>query len=233
MTLKKLTTWQSIEAEVIKRISDKTWRAGELIPGEVELAEEFGCARATVNRALRQLADAGLLDRRRKGGTRVTRYPVRKALLDIPVTRLEIESRGSVYRHVILSRNTLKPPKHIQDAMDVSNAAKLLHIPAVHFADETPFLYEDRWVNLEAVSNIQDETFADISANEWLVEHALFSRGDIHFSSANATQAEADILQTDIGEAIFIIDRTTWNQNQAITSVRLAYAPGFRMSSQI
>lgn len=197
------------------------------------MAEEFGCARATVNRALRQLADAGLLDRRRKGGTRVTRYPVRKAMLDIPVTRLEIEGRGSVYRHVLLSRNILRPPDHIQLAMDVPKTAKLLHIPALHLADEIPFLYEDRWINLEAVPHIQDETFADISTNEWLVEHALFSRGDIRFSAANATKEEADILQANIGEAIFIIDRTTWNQNQAVTSVRLAYAPGFRMKSQI
>lgn len=233
MILKKLTTWQSIEAEVVKRISDKTWRAGELIPGEVELAEEFGCARATVNRALRQLAEAGLLERRRKGGTRVTRYPVRKALLDIPVTRLEIESRGAAYRHVLLSRNNLKPPEHIQIEMDVSKTTNLLHIPALHLADEIPFLYEDRWINFEAVPHIQDETFANISANEWLVEHALFSRGDIRFSAANASQEEADILQCDIGDAIFIIDRTTWNKNQAITSVRLAYGPGFRMSSQI
>ena len=163
----------------------------------------------------------------------MTRHPVRKAMLDIPVTRLEIEGRGAVYSHVLLSRKTLKPPDHIQDAMEVPKAAKLLHIPALHLADERPFLYEDRWVNLDAVPNIQDETFANISANEWLVEHALFSRGDIHFSSANATQEEADILQSDIGDAIFIIDRTTWNQNHAITSVRLAYAPGFRMSSQI
>lgn len=233
MILKKLTTWQSIEAEVIRRISDKTWKAGALIPGEVELAEEFGCARATVNRALRQLAESGLLERRRKGGTRVARYPVRKATLDIPVTRLEIERRGAAYRHIVLSQHIRKPTKQIQTIMNVSKTEKLLHIPALHLADETPFLYEDRWVNLNAVPHIQDETFADINANEWLIEHALFSRGDISFSAANVTNEEAKILQCAEGKAIFVIDRTTWNKGQSVTSVRLAYAPGFHMNSQI
>lgn len=233
MILKKLTTWQSIEAEVIRRISDKTWKAGALIPGEVELAEEFGCARATVNRALRQLAESGLLERRRKGGTRVARYPVRKATLDIPVTRLEIERRGAAYRHIVLSQHIRKPTKQIQTIMNVSKTEKLLHIPALHLADETPFLYEDRWVNLNAVPDIQDETFADINANEWLIEHALFSRGDISFSAANVTNEEAKILQCAEGKAIFVIDRTTWNKGQSVTSVRLAYAPGFHMNSQI
>lgn len=231
--MKKSATWQSIETEVMRRISDRTWRSGELIPREVELAAEFGCARATVNRALRHLAEAGLLDRRRKGGTRVARYPVRKATLDIPVTRLEIERRGVTYQHNLIGREVSRPPKHIRETMDVPKTARLLHIPAVHFAGGKPFLYEDRWVNMAAVPVIKDETFTDINANEWLIEHALFSRGDIRFSAANVTEEEADILECAVGLATFVIDRTTWNKDQSVTSVRLAYAPGFQMRSQI
>lgn len=174
-----------------------------------------------------------MLNRRRKGGTRVTRYPVRKATLDIPISRLEIEGRGSAYRHILLSKNTLIPPNDIQQVMKVSKTAKLLHIPALHLADETPFLYEDRWVNLRAAPNIEHETFTAINANEWLIEHALFSHGDISFSAANATKDEAKVLKCNLGEALFIINRTTWNKDLSVTSVRLAYAPGFQMSSQI
>jgi GntR family histidine utilization transcriptional repressor len=217
----------------MRRISERVWAPGEFIPGEVDLAQEFGCARATVNRALRQLAEAGLLDRRRKGGTRVARYPVRKATLDIPVTRLEIEGRGVPYRHTLINREICRPPDSICEVMGVSQTAQLLHLPALHFADGKPFLYEDRWVNMAAAPDIQDESFSDINANEWLIEHALFSRGDIRFSAANATNKDAETLRCEAGQAIFIIDRTTWNKDQSVTSVRLAYAPGFHMSSQI
>lgn len=217
----------------MRRISERIWAPGELIPGEVELAQEFGCARATVNRALRQLAEAGLLDRRRKGGTRVARYPVRKATLDIPVTRLEIEGRGSSYNHRLIRREISRPPDNIRETMDVSRTAQLLYLPALHSADGKPFLYEARWVNMAAVPEIEAETFANINANEWLIEHALFSRGDIQFSAANVTAEEAEILRCDAGQAIFVIDRTTWNKDQSVTSVRLAYAPGFHMRSQI
>jgi GntR family histidine utilization transcriptional repressor len=217
----------------MRRISNRTWAPGDLIPGEVELAQEFGCARATVNRALRQLADAGLLDRRRKGGTRVARYPVRKATLDIPVTRLEIENRGVAYRHQLMKREIILAPDHICAVMDVPKKQKLLHLPALHLAGEEPFLFEDRWVNLAAIPDVENESFSDINANEWLIEHAPFSRGDIQFSAANVTGDEAEILQCDVGQAIFVIDRTTWNKDPSVTSVRLAYAPGFHMRSQI
>jgi GntR family histidine utilization transcriptional repressor len=217
----------------MRRISERIWSPGELIPGEVELSQEFGCARATVNRALRQLAEAGLLDRRRKGGTRVARYPVRKATLDIPVTRLEIEGRGAAYRHTLLKREICQAPDHIHEIMKVSKRGQLLHLQALHFADEKPFVYEDRWVNMASVPTIESETFTDINANEWLIEHALFSHGDIRFSAANVTKTEAKILQCEPGQAIFVIDRTTWHKDRSVTSVRLAYAPGFDMQSQI
>ena len=68
-------TWQFVQEDVLARIQNGTWPAGELIPTETELAAEYGCARATVNRALQVLADSGILERRRKVGTRVVVLP--------------------------------------------------------------------------------------------------------------------------------------------------------------
>jgi GntR family transcriptional regulator, histidine utilization repressor len=58
--LESPASWQAIQAEVLQRIRNRQWPPGELIPNEADLAEEFGCARATVNRALRELAEAGM-----------------------------------------------------------------------------------------------------------------------------------------------------------------------------
>ena len=68
VTLAAQTNWQSVHDEVLRRIHTRQWKPGDLIPKEVELAEQLGCARATVNRALRELATEGFLDRRRKAG---------------------------------------------------------------------------------------------------------------------------------------------------------------------
>ena len=69
--------WEAIHANVLQRIRTREWGPGALIPTEEALAREFGCARATVSRALREVAAAGLLERRRKAGTRVALQPVR------------------------------------------------------------------------------------------------------------------------------------------------------------
>ena len=50
--------WEDIRTEVLRRIRQRIWAPGGLIPNEEDLATEFGVARATVNRALRDTVDS-------------------------------------------------------------------------------------------------------------------------------------------------------------------------------
>ncbi len=84
-----------VKNEILCRIHNRIWAPGSLMPGEIELAEEFGCARATVNRAMRELAEEGLLDRRRKAGTRVRPAPRRTATVELPLVRRADAARGA------------------------------------------------------------------------------------------------------------------------------------------
>lgn len=217
----------------MRRINERVWLPGAIIPNEAELATEFGCARATVNRALRDLAEKGLLDRRRKAGTRVTVNPVRKATLDIPITRHEVERRGAVYRHALIEQQRTSPPPVVAGRLNLAPDTEMLHQRALHFADSQPFLYEDRWINVAEVPQILDVDFDAISANEWLVQNVGFTKGDLTLLAANADPVEAELLATQEGAALFVVDRTTWNGAAPITQVRLAYAPGFRMQTTI
>ena len=87
----RLPVYQNIKNEMREWIQTGIWKQGGLIPVEAALAKEFGCARATVNRALRELAQEGILEHRRKAGTRVVMPVGRSANFEIPRIRLEIE----------------------------------------------------------------------------------------------------------------------------------------------
>lgn len=233
MTKPEFRNWQSVQAEVLRRIQTRQWMPGEMIPHEADLAEEFGCARATVNRALREIAETGLLDRRRKAGTRVAEQPVAKATLDIAVIRQEVEARGQRYQHQRLLRSLEAPPGAVAAAMGTAPDATLLHLRALHMADTRPYALEDRWINLDAAPGAQDQAFTETSGNEWLLRHAPYTHGEIGFSAANATEEEADILACPAGAALFVIDRITWNAELSVTSVRLVFAEGHRMQAML
>ncbi len=186
-----------------------------------------------MNRALQGLADSGLLERRRKAGTRVALDPVRKATLEIPITRIEVEAAGAAYLFDILELRRTRLPASVAKAMQLEGSFDALHIRGLHRADEQPFLYEDRWVNLDAVPEFAQADFAAISPNEWLVRNQPFTRGDISFLAENASATQAKALDTDEGVALFAIERITWNDAAPITFVRLAYRPGYRMTTEI
>lgn len=233
MTQQQFKSWQSVRAEVLRRIHAREWPPGELIPNESDLAAEFGCARATVNRALRALADTGLLDRRRKAGTRVAAQPVAKATLDISVIRMDIEARGQRYAHQLIQRDIVVPPVAISGAMETASTAKLLRLEALHLANGRPYALENRWINIGMVPEARDETFEDISSNEWLLKHAPYTHGDIVFCAANANDVEARALDCAPGTALFVIDRLTWNEGAAVTKVRIVFAQGHQMRTVV
>ena len=226
-----LAGWEGIRAEVLRRISARDWAPGAVIPTEEALAVEFGVARATVNRALRELATEGVLERRRKAGTRVALHPVRKAVLDIPVTRLEIEGRGQRYGYRLLRQDLAEPPASVAARLGLAPGAQLWHLESLHLADGRPVLLEDRWLNPDVIRQAPD--FHKISANEWLLAHVPYTTGDIGFSAANANAEEARLMGLPEGAALFVVDRTTWEGERPVTCVRLAHAPGYRMQTMI
>ncbi|MCR8827514.1 GntR family transcriptional regulator [Pseudosulfitobacter koreensis] len=224
--------WQAVQQEVLRRIHAREWAPGDLIPNEADLASEFGCARATVNRALRAVAEAGLLDRKRKAGTRVALQPVARATLSIAVIRQEVEEKGARYGYALLERSMTRPPAPVRAALNTADAT-LLHIRALHFADGAPYALEDRWINPQGAPGVLDQPFETTSANEWLLEHTPYTRGDIALSAQSATVAEARDLGCDAGAALFALTRNTWNGPVAVTRVRLLFAPGHSMQADL
>jgi GntR family histidine utilization transcriptional repressor len=226
-------TWQIIKTSVLRRLSQRHWLPGDTLPSEMEFAREFNCARATVNKALNDLASAGILERKRKSGTRVTINPVRKATMKIPVTRQEIENRGCTYSHALIENSVKRLPPRMTSRFDVPDGVRALHHKALHLADHEPFVYEDRWINIIALPEILEVDFTTCNANEWLVGHAPYSRGELSILSAAASPDEAQQLGIDEDQSILIVERTTWSDTHPITFVRLAYRPGYRLNSTL
>jgi len=231
MTTPQPTGWQAIQAEVLRRVHAREWPPGHIIPGEVDLAAEFGCARATVNRALQALADAGILERRRKAGTRVAIYPVGRAVLDIPVLRQDIEERGHVYGYRLLEQSIMTPDPVCAQKLGGNTTA--LHVRAVHLADDAPFVLEDRWINLKTVPHAAEQSFDTLSANEWLLHTVPYTKIDVSLSAQAASEEGADTLRLAPGAPVFTVERTTWDHDDPVTYVTLRYAPGFELHTQI
>ncbi len=224
--------YKDIKSEILTRITKGDLPPGALVPNEVELAESYGCARATVNRAMRELTDEGILERRRKAGTRVRMAPLREARFSIPVVREEIEGQAASYGYTLLNRQILHAPDWLRERLKLVVGDDVLHLTCLHRADNAPYQLEDRWINLARFPQAAGVDFAASGPNEWLISTVPFSDVEMSFGAAAATAAQANYLGCTTGDALFEAERSTWWEGRAVTFVRLTYPPGYRMTTR-
>ena len=225
--------WQEIHDEALRRIQSRQWPPGGLIPNETALAREFGCARATVNRALQGLAEAGWLERRRRAGTRVTLSPQRRAQLAIPLIRHEIEARGQRFSHTILTRQTRPMPPRQQASLGLPTPTRAHHVQTLYLADASAFAFEDRWVNLAAAAGFADADLQATNPNEWLVQNAPFAHGTLDYSAGPAGPDAATHLNCAPETPVMTLERRTFGPDAPVTHLRLTYAADYHLRLDI
>lgn len=226
-------SWTDVRDEIRARILSRAYAPGDKLPRDEDMARELGCARATVHRAMQDLSLAGLVERKRKGGTHVRIDPVTRATFDIPITRREVEQRGSKYDYQLIDRTVEETPSTIMARLGIHRPVRMLRIKALHLADNRPYIFEDRWVDDRSTPDILDVDLTLVSANEWLVRNKPYSRVDVRFSAMGADAESAMHLATSIGNALFVIERTTWIGQAPITTVQAVAAPGYQIATQI
>ena len=151
-----------IREEIAASIQSGEWRPGDRVPTEQELAARYGCARATVSKALGELAASGLVERRRKAGTFVARPPVHSAVMTVPDLAELIAARGQVYRWELASLETAS-------AGDDPLSGPALRIEGVHIAAGEAFALERRFI---ALGEVPEAANADFAKNRLF--HVLF-----------------------------------------------------------
>ena len=179
----------------------------------------------TVNKVLTQLAKSGLVERRRKAGTFVTRPRVQSAVLEINDIKTEVAALGLPYRYEIVFRHIRKPVPADREVFGQKATGPILEIICHHFAGPLPFCVEERIINLKAVPEARDEKFNLNSPGPWLVGKVPWSSAEHRIRAVSANVAIASALRISEGNACLIIERKTFNAEMPITFVRLIY-PG-------
>jgi len=218
----------SMHARILGDIEGKIlsgeWRPGHRIPFEHEISASYGCSRMTVNKALTQLARAGLIQRRRRVGSFVAQPPSRSAALEIPEIRAEVASLGLDYRFEILhrrGRRATRADAALLEGLD----GPVLDLVCRHWAGEKPFCLEERLINLVSAPEAEHEAFADLAPGAWLLARAPWTSAEHRIRARAADAKTAKRMQVDVGAPCLGIERRTWSVEVPVTFVRLTY-PG-------
>jgi GntR family transcriptional repressor for pyruvate dehydrogenase complex len=88
--IQRAKAWEQVASQLQELIVTGYWKKGERLPGEIELAKQFGVSRSTLREALRALSSNGLVQIRHGEGSFVW-YPEVEEYLNPLMPRLLVE----------------------------------------------------------------------------------------------------------------------------------------------
>jgi GntR family histidine utilization transcriptional repressor len=222
---KRAALYQRIRNDLETQITSGAWPPGHRVPFEHELMETYDCSRMTVNKVLSALADAGLVIRRRRAGSFVSRPRVQSAILQIPDLKAEVEKRGERYGYRLIDLHKRPASLHDKGRLGVATRSPILALRCRHEAEGQPFAIEDRLINLQAVPDAAQQDFAVTPPNTWLVGHVPWTEAEHRITACNADKSIAADLKLAPDAACLVVERRTWRNGEPITAVRLIH-PG-------
>ena len=219
--------YQQVKDFVARKIADGSWKPGDRVPSEQELVAEFGMARMTVNRALRELAEQGKIVRVAGVGSFVAEEKPQSTLLQIANIADEIRQRGHDHRCELVSLARVAAPLDIAASLDLRTGESVYALTCVHFEDDVAVQLEDRYVNPRMAPDFIRQDFTIALPSEYLVKHVPFDQIEHVVDAILPTPEQAELLQMPVTQPCLMLTRRTWAGGTPVTLVRCLH-PGTR-----
>jgi len=219
--------YQQIKKTIQRKIAAGEWTAGQKLPSENDLVAALEVSRMTINRALRELTQQGLINRVHGLGSFVAETPRHASLIELQDIALEIGQRGKRHSSRVLALETVEANAEVAAQMGISVSAPVYYLRAVHLQDDTPLQLEMRYVNPQAMPEFINQDFTHSTSTAYLLKQ--FQPDEMeHIVRACLPDAHScEQLLMKPGEPCLQLIRRTWKNGQVITYVTLTY-PGDR-----
>ena len=217
------------------RIADNTWKQGQTIPSENEMAEMYGVSPGTVKKAFAELCSEGILYRRQGKGTFVSKPDFGRAFFRFFRYGLGDDEAGVIPGSIVLSNQVILPPVPVRDTLRLPVEEKVICIQRIRTLMDFPLVVEDLYlpesifrgfeqidISDKLLYPIFDEQFATpiIWADEFLEPRV-------------ADQKAAQALGIDPGDPVIFIERIAYTYGDRPVEFRSGFGRGDRFRYHI
>ena len=194
-----------IQNLLLQRIKNGDYQEGQLIPKEVDLAEQLNVSRPTVRHAIRNLVQAGYLERRKKRGTIVTQTKIKQQFTHVIESyNTEIQNNGLVAKTQVLNFSTEKANDEVAEALTIKPNTEVYKLVRLRSADNKPVVFVVTYLPIAQLPDLQKIDFTHHSLYSELAKAGLeITHVSRKIEVHPATEEEAQLLETDIKAPIF------------------------------
>ena len=240
---KTIPAYQRIKNAILDNIHSGKWQAGNAISTEMALAEEFGVSRMTVNRALKELSEERVLERRQGSGTFVAQQQFNHTFVEVRNIAEDLKSANRDYEAKVVSKRAITADMlddALRDKFDIAvpngregkvlnekpslETPVLYEVKIIHFADGQPIQFEERWVDANKVPKFIEQDFSIVNTSDYLIAESPLERGSYTIRALAAPDDIAGFLQITSQSPTLVLCRQTYSAGQVVTFVKMWHA---------
>ena len=219
----KTPLYQHIKDFIQAHIASGDWPAGSPVPSEAALMAQFVVARMTVNRALRELADQGMVTRIKGSGTVVAQLHKISSRLELRDIHEEILARGHTHSTRVIQVVPLTIDAAAAAVTQLAVGEQVFHSIMVHSENGMPIQYEDRYVNPVLVPHYCHQDFQHITPTHYLLAQTPITAASYILTACLPTASQAKELNITPSAPCLMVLRRTASSGQWASVARLLY----------
>jgi len=219
----KQPLFEDIKDSIKKQIDDGTYKVGDKIPTEMELAKIFSTSRQTVNKALRDLVIDDIIERFPRSGSFIKEKIAQSSILDLKNIADEIRERGNTYSNELVSLNKIKANQSIAKVLHVVKDEEIYISQMIHKENGVPVRFDTRYIKPSSASEYINQTFKDITPAQYLKQNCPVEKVDNTIEAIIVNQEIQDYLDISKNEPCLKISRIVTSRGEIASYSKLYY----------
>lgn len=210
--------YKKVRQHILKLIDDNDLKSGGHLPSEKDLVEALKVSRMTVNRALRELANEGYVERIAGVGTFVIEKKATSHPLEIHSIADEIALRGHVHSSKVVTLDEVRANDEEAILFGLTPGARLFHSVILHIESDMPLQVEDRYILPQFAPEYLEVNFNEITPTDYLMSISCDLDQVEQIVQANIPDAKIrKLLAMEEGEPCLVLRRRTWVGDKVVT----------------
>ncbi len=215
--------YQQIKVRLLQNLQAGDWKAGEMIPSEVELAARYKVSQGTVRKAIDEMAAENLVVRRQGKGTFVathaeegTRYRFLRLATD--------EGALPLLRRRLLDCRRMRSSDEVARALQLAPGEPVVEVRRLLLDGEKPVVLDELWLPGADFKGLDAAKLEQWRGPLYRLFEAEYSvrmiRAEEKIRAVAATEAEAQLLQLPVGTPLLEVERRSFTYGDRPVELR-------------
>lgn len=215
--------YRQVRERLTTRLIDGDWKAGEVIPSEIQLARELGVSQGTVRKALDEMVRDNILRRKQGRGTFVAKSDDAEFVFQF--FRIQPDKGEKVLpTSDVLSLRRIAAPAAIATALKMPTGGRIIEIKRTRSLSERRVIFErvivrpDLHTDFPSKADLPNNLY-NLYSKRWGIR---IGRTDERLKAIAANEAHAESLACAVGTPLLRIERVARDLGDTPVELRIS-----------